>query len=134
MEKWIYLSDKKTKVKNPLDCDNITESYVGNINNYDFEHQLDNYNRINNLTERIDDKLKHVVSVKFPRKYKDGKHCGFSKIFLIWNDSKTIVWYKYESSLIGSGSNRLYVNGKWYKVQHMCMNYNADKFYDLFNN
>lgn len=109
-EKWIILPNGK-KITNPL-SKKYNTCYNGPINNYMFNAQQSNYDK---LKELID--LTHIVAIHFDRinTYNKNK-CGTCTEFVAYNHDKSIVWHKYESSAPGSGDNRIYINGIKYKT------------------
>lgn len=123
---WICLSNDR-KIQNPLKRKNIIETYVGNIDNYNFERQKKNYDKLIQLTELCNDKLKYIISVTFQRK------TSTATTFIAYNDDKSIVWYKYES-LGKTSDNRIYVQGSWYNLPWTLKAFNKNTFRNLAEN
>jgi hypothetical protein len=98
---WIYFAGN-TKIKSPTD--DATRSFVGDVTNYDFKYQIDNFNKLNQILQAYGVILKNVVSGSYPVKYNTTR--TLTK-FLVYNDERTVVWNKYEGNVSGGGQNNL---------------------------
>ncbi len=111
-EKYIYLTDKK-KIKNPIYDTNRCniKAYQGPINDFDFEHQTNNYLNLAKSLEPFNIKLTDIWYGKFT------DDCNSNKShFVVKSEDGNFYWQKYEGMSYGSGQNRIFIKGNQYKT------------------
>jgi len=112
-EKYIYVYDKKKKVKNPLY--NLEKadikSYYGNVDEINFEHQTNNYNNLKDTFKPFGITFEIIFYGKFTNSVNKP-----ITTFLVKTNDENISWYKYEALAPGGSHNKLFINGNTVKV------------------
>ena len=109
-EKYIFLNNKK-KILNPLfdpDKCNLV-SYHGPLDNIDFEYQSKNYQAITESLKPFNIFFNEIWYGKF------GSNKGRTQ-FLVKSSNGKVFWQKYEGKSMGSGQNRIFINGNFIKT------------------
>jgi hypothetical protein len=94
------------KFNNPIiGKTNIIKSSEGQIpNNFDFEHQQKNFDKINNILLEFNIYPTELYYVKWNIKDSNNRVS-----FIVKYSNPAIIWQKYESDSIGSGHNHIYI-------------------------
>jgi len=108
-EKYIYVYKNKNKIKNFLynfeKAD--VKTYYGIIEDFDFEHQTNNYKELMKSFEPFDINFTIIYYSKFNNSVKQ-----IRTTFLVKTDNENVCWYKYESMAPGGSNNFLFIKGK----------------------
>lgn len=84
---------------------NIINSFEGPIpNNFDFEHQQKNFDKINNILSRYNIYPTELYYVKWSPLGSTNRVS-----FIVKYSNTDIFWQKYDSDAIGSGHNHIYI-------------------------
>ena len=108
-DKFIKLTDK-VRILNPCyNCD--VSSFYGEVNNFNFEKQTQNYERLKEILGRYNMHFNLIWEGKFHNE----ENKVYSR-FLVRSACGRIFWRKYYGMSVGSGQNFLYIGGKKVKT------------------
>ena len=129
-ERYIYLTDSK-KISNPLYSEDKSDifSYHGDIEKIDFEHQTKNYEAIVQTLEPFNIQLKEIWYAKFTNSVNQIK-----SHFLAKSEDNIVYWHKYEAIAPGGCQNKIYINGKQYKLTEWLEKYSHTDRDEIINN
>lgn len=109
MDKYIYLSDK-CKIINPCFSADV-ETYQGPLNDYNFEKQTNNYQKLVDIFNRYNIHFDYIWAAKFINE------CGnIISRFVVKSNCGRIYWRKYNSISQGSGQNYVYIDTQRFKT------------------
>lgn len=123
----IQITDKK-KVSNPY-YKGTTNQFYGKVDDFDFGHQLKNYNELCEKLKQINVMFDEIYASSIERKVHDSIQYGTT--FIATTSTPRIYWYKYESKAIGSGGNHMFIDGFKYKVTDF-LKIENDRLVELF--
>jgi len=122
-------TSKHNKITNPYNKGTINKFY-GDVDNFKFDHQEKNYNKLTNKLNEIGIQFCKVYSSTIERKVKNSVQYGTTFIVTTTNDN--IFWYKYEGKGVGSGYNYILIRGNKIKMTEF-LKMDEDDVLELIN-
>ena len=108
-DKYIRISEN-VRIINPYNNNDVSQ-YFGDVNDYDFEKQKNNYEQLS----KIFNNHQIIFSTIWAGKFKNCDNRVCSR-FVVMSTCGRVFWRKYCGMSEGSGQNFIYINGNKYKT------------------
>lgn len=108
-DKYIRISEN-VKIINPYNNNDVSQ-YFGDVNDYDFEKQKNNYEQLSKIFNNHQIIFSTIWAGKFKNCYE--RICSR---FVVMSVCGRVFWRKYCGMSEGSGQNFIYIDGNKYKT------------------